>query len=79
MMKHCNIPNAWTGDEALAFVALLDHLICAIWRAHGETMADCLQQRDIHSSAPRPPVEAAALDVNTLFDYEPIPFPGGDQ
>lgn len=77
-MKHCNIPDAWTGDEALAFVALLDRLTCAIWRAHGERMAHCLQQRDVHSSAPRPPVEAASLDEHTVFDYEPIPFPGGD-
>ena len=33
-MKHCPIPDAWTGDEALAFVALLDGIVCAIWRAH---------------------------------------------
>lgn len=77
-MKHCNIPDIWTGDEALAFVALLDRLTCAIWRAHGDKMAHCLQQRDVHCGAPRPPVEASALDEDVVFAYEPIPFPGGD-
>jgi hypothetical protein len=76
-MKHCNIPDAWTGDEALVFVALLDRITCAIWRAHGEKMACCLQQRDVR--AHRPAVEDGGLDETTLFDYEPIPFPGGDR
>ena len=76
-MKHCNIPGAWTGDEALAFVALLERLTCAIWRAHGEKMAHCLQQRDVHSSALCPPAKAAALDDDFVFSYESIPFPGG--
>lgn len=77
-MKHCSIPDAWTGDEALAFVALLDRLTNAIWRAHGEKMAHCLQRREDQSSIPRQPAEAAALDEYIVFDYEPIPFPGGD-
>lgn len=41
-MKHCTIPDHWTGQEALAFVALLDRLSLAIWRAHGADMARCL-------------------------------------
>ncbi|MFC1482572.1 hypothetical protein ACFL51_02075 [Myxococcota bacterium] len=77
-MKHCNIPHAWTGDEALAFVALLDRLTDAIWRAHGDKMARCLQRREGFDTAPCPSVQAAALDDDTVFDYEPIPFPGGD-
>ena len=77
-MKHCRIPDVWTGDEALAFVALLDNLICAIWRAHGDKMANCLQHWDDHCKAPRPPADAAALDEDIVFAYEPVPFPGGD-
>jgi hypothetical protein len=78
-MKHCNIPQAWTGDEALAFVALLDRLTDAIWRAHGEKMSRCLQQRDVQASIYRPPIDAAPLGDNFVLSYEPIPFPGGDK
>jgi hypothetical protein len=58
-MKHCNIPNSWTGSEALAFVALLDRLRDAIWRAHGREMARCLwrqRYRRHHRLATRPPL-----------------------
>ncbi len=77
-MKHCPIPDAWTGDEALAFVALLDGIVCAIWRAHGDKMMHCLQHREAHAKALCPPAEAAAADDDFVFAYEPIPFPGGD-
>jgi len=58
-MKHCNIPNTWTGAEALAFVAFLDRLAAAIWRAHGPEMARCLwRQRCRRHRRPttRPPL-----------------------
>jgi len=58
-MKHCNIPNTWTGAEALAFVAFLDRLSAAIWRAHGPEMARCLwrqRYRRHHRLTTRPPL-----------------------
>jgi len=54
-MKHCNIPNTWTGAEALAFVGFLDRLSSAIWRAHGSEMARCLWRQ--HRRRHRPLTE----------------------
>lgn len=78
-MKHCNIPDAWTGDEALAFVALLDRLTCAIWRAHGDKMALSLQRREGVATATGLSFEDTALNEEAVWDYEPIPFPGGER
>jgi hypothetical protein len=66
-MSHCSIPDAWTGEEALAFVALLDRLSQAIWRAHGEEMARCLER--LHGGQNVTDAE------EELVAYEPIPFP----
>lgn len=72
-MKHCTIPENWSGDEALAFVALLERLTRSIWRAHGDEMARCLAlrnaRRDPHSHWTGP-------SAPTRLRYEPIPFPG---
>ncbi len=57
-MKHCSIPNTWSGSEALEFVALLDRLRDAIWRAHGRKMAHHLwleEHRPRYQRAARPP------------------------
>ena len=76
-MKHCTIPDALTGEEALAFVALLDRLSQAIWRAHGHAMAHCLHERDNRWAARRTPgSRLVEHDSGPRFDYEPIPFPG---
>ena len=76
-MRYCTIPDAWTGEEALAFVALLDRLSQAIWRAHGSEMARCLQAHDDASHAARRPPGPRRLEYDNgpRFDYEPIPFP----
>lgn len=73
-MKHCNIPDVWSGEEALAFVAFLNRLIEAIWRAHGHKMGRCLEKA--HHSGHHPEHQVC-LDENdpALFDFEPIPFP----
>lgn len=65
-MRYCPIPESWSGEEALAFVALLDQLSQAIWRAHGAEMARCLE--NLHGSA--------TPQEDPLAPYEPIPFPG---
>ncbi len=67
-MKHCPIPDAWSGEEALAFVALLERLSQAIWRAHGPEMARCLER--LHAGR-----QDDQNDEETLLAYEPIPFP----
>ena len=62
-MRHVKIPDTWTGPEALAFVALLDRLTDAIWRAYGPQMALCLSRqhwRRLRQRSGRPPV--------TLYD-----------
>jgi len=66
-MSHCPIPDAWSGEEALAFVALLDRLSQAIWRAHGDEMACCLER--LHGG------QDVTGAVDKLVAYEPIPFP----
>ena len=71
-MKHCTIPSDWTGDQALAFVALLDRLSLAIWRAHGADMARCLQDPDAdHCAHCTPLPDRHADDNNPRFDHEP--------
>jgi len=74
-MKHCNIPDTWTGEEALAFVALLDHLSQAIWRAHGLEMARCLHERHAGGAVRRPRwPRLIRHDNGPNFDDEPLPF-----
>ena len=75
-MKHCNIPDVWSGDEALAFVAFLQRLIDAIWRAHGHNMGPCLEKKCTLNTGHHPHHEVC-MDENdpALFDFEPIPFP----
>ena len=42
-----------TADEALRLVAMLDRAITAIWRAHGDAMADHQAMRGIETPPPR--------------------------
>lgn len=39
------VPRDWTGDQALAAIALLRAASQAIWQVHGEDMADALGGR----------------------------------
>ena len=76
-MKHCTIPDTWSGKEALAFVAFLDRLSQAVWRAHGGSMARCLMEHDDADGDVRRPNRPRLIqyDNGPTFDYEPIPFP----
>ena len=53
-MKHVAIPVHWTGEEALSTVALLEEIIRAIWRAHGDEMSDLMLQDRVSASVPDP-------------------------
>ena len=64
-MKHCSIPDVWTGEEALAFVAFLERLSEAIWRAHGQEMERCLR---LHHDA-----VTLACDPTAASDDSPYP------
>ena len=37
-MSMVTIPDHWSGEEALVFVAFLEETICAIWRKHEHQM-----------------------------------------
>lgn len=39
------VPRAWTGEEALAAVGVLNQAIDAIWQLHGEQMAAVIADR----------------------------------
>jgi hypothetical protein len=46
------IPSCWTPEEAMAFLAFLDQLITAIWRAYGDKMAPHLARVQYLARAP---------------------------
>jgi hypothetical protein len=46
------IPSCWTPEEAMAFLAFLDQLISAIWRAYGDKMAPHLSRVQYLARAP---------------------------
>ena len=45
-----DIPDHWTGDEALTFVAFLEEVILAIWAQHGHDMAAQLRRAEEQST-----------------------------
>ncbi|WP_428267716.1 hypothetical protein [Haliangium sp.] len=45
---------ALSGDEALLLLRILDRLHDAIWRAHGDDIERCLEERAPAASAPPP-------------------------
>ena len=83
-MKHANIPDHWSGHEALSFAAFLERIIHAIWRAHGHAMAQRLlldldngpvvvAPRTRATSNCRPPVQLQ-FDVLAHKPGDPIQF-----
>ena len=44
------IPDHWTGDEALTFVAFLEEVILAVWGIHGHDMAAQLRRAEEQST-----------------------------
>jgi hypothetical protein len=59
--KRCGYPHAQihfpplTGEAALLVANLLDRAIAALWRAHGDAMADLLACRDPDAALPGEP------------------------
>ncbi len=47
-----------TGEEALLLCNLLDRAIVALWRTHGDAMADLLACIDPHAAMPSDPGDA---------------------
>lgn len=47
-----------TGEEALLLVNLLDRAIAALWRAHGDAMADLLACIDPDTALPTEPADS---------------------
>ena len=39
------IPDYWTGEHAVTFVAFLDFVVDAVWARHGPAMADALRRQ----------------------------------
>lgn len=61
-----------TGEEALLLVKLLERIERAIWRAHGDAMADFLGCRDPDDALPKEPnsspdVGPTDVDDDTSF------------
>lgn len=60
---------ALTADEALRFVALLERISAAIWRAHGEEMGELL----LSDPSRRRPLTDLSADPFEEFDDD-LPF-----
>jgi hypothetical protein len=56
--------------EALFFVEILERAVRAIWRAHGDQMADCLGARGIDTPMP----EGAVLSGHPAPNPDDFPF-----
>ena len=66
------IPRHWTGEQALVFAAFLENLTCAVWQAHGQSMALELQRAQRLAEIHR---HQCPQDTNTHDDLdEEIPF-----
>jgi hypothetical protein len=82
-----DIPDHWTGDEALTFVAFLEEVILAVWGLHGHAMATQLRRAEEQSTLgycrcppslnplyiPDPPDEPESDDEQEDIDKD-IPF-----
>jgi hypothetical protein len=54
------------ASEALALADALERVVSAIWRAHGDAMADLQASRGVET--PRPPDAVWAVDEKTPDD-----------
>jgi hypothetical protein len=50
------------GNEALLFVAICERLIAAVWRAHGDAMADILIEPFTNRFVTPPPADDPSDD-----------------
>jgi hypothetical protein len=51
-MTWINIPEDWTGDQALAVVEFLDELSAAIWSTHELKMLDAWHDKQVITKQP---------------------------
>ena len=56
-----------TSEQALAVVDLLEHAIAAIWRTHGEAMADHLAMLGVDT-----PATPDAITTNQVLNEDPF-------
>ena len=57
-----------TADQALLLVNLLDRAIAAIWRTHGEQMADLRAGEDPEAAVWSAPADVVAATAGPLAD-----------
>jgi len=80
--RACLILPALSGPQALELVNLLDRTIAAIWRAHGQAMAECLSDlrprprraRSPELQAAAGPAPAEAPDASVPASQASLPF-----
>jgi hypothetical protein len=69
------IPSCWTPEEAMAFLAFLDQLITAIWRAYGDKMAPHLSRVQYLARAPITLGIHDHPELDQSSDKDPDSFP----
>jgi hypothetical protein len=57
------------GDQALHLVALFERAIAAIWRAHGDDMADELGRLGVHTPMPPDAVIPGNPNADESIDF----------
>ena len=58
-----------SASEALIAVAILERTVTAIWRAHGDAMADELALRRVETRPPPGAIPAGNPDVDPDVDF----------
>ena len=61
-----------TGDEALLLVNLLDRAIAALWRTHGDAMADRLAVLDPDAAVSTEPANVVTTSSAAPTDDDPF-------
>lgn len=61
-----------TANEALLLVNLLDRAIAALWRTHGDAMADLLASLDPHAAVSTDPADVVATTTDPSTDDDPF-------
>lgn len=63
---HVRIPPL-SADDALTLVGILEHILAAIWKAHGDAMAELQARRGIETP---PPPDAVVSHTAVVDDAE---------
>ena len=73
-MTWIDIPENWTGKEALCVVELLDEISAAIWTVHEPKMLDAWQERFAQTTETAVDDEDP-IPVDCPYDRYPDPIP----